>query len=139
MLVLQSAIAIQMQCPQDRVVIAMAFQGLCSSLASAVALQIGTTLFKSKLVSELSATPGLDVQAIVDAGATGFQGMGLSLEELHIVRGNYNLAVRDAFYLALGLVAITFFASWGLGNTTAVGRNIGNILQRLQKRKHFAR
>lgn len=87
------------------------FQNFGSSLF----LTFAQTTFSNGLTHALpSFAPGVDVQAVVKAGASGFRAV-VPPSVLPKVLLAYNQAVAQVFYLATGAVLAAFVVCWGLG------------------------
>lgn len=76
-------------------------------LGGAIWTSVGNTVFNNKLVAGLSATTGLNAQAIVQAGATNLRHV-VPAADLPAVLIQYSDALRACFYtgVAAGCVAI---------------------------------
>ena len=108
-------IAIQNTLPPAQLSIGMSLMVFSQTFGGALFLAVADTDFTSSLVKVLTnISPPVDVQAIVEAGATGFRAV-TSNEELPSVLIAYNEAVRNTFYLGAGATVASFAFSWGLG------------------------
>ena len=108
-------VAIQNTLPPAQVPVGMATLVFFQTFGGALFLAVSDTDFTSSLVKALSTLePPVDVQQIVQAGATRFREV-VSQEDLPGVLLAYNMAVRNTFYLGAG-AAVTFFVfAWGMG------------------------
>ena len=108
-------IAIQNTLPPAQVSVGMSVLVFFQTFGGALFLAVDDTDFTSSLAKELKALkPPVDVQAIIQAGATRFREV-VSSEDLPGILIAYNVAVRNTFYLgAAGAVAVFVFG-WGMG------------------------
>lgn len=85
------------------------------TLGSSLFLSFAQTTFTNGLMNALPHfAPGVDVQQVVDAGASNFR----TLIDPKFISGiilAYNQAVSHVFYLATGAIAAGFLFSCGLG------------------------
>ena len=85
------------------------------SFGAAVFLSFAETIFSNSFSTLLpERAPTVNVQAIVDAGATGFRKF-VSKTDLVEVLAAYAQSIDRVFYLAAGLGAGCFLFSWGMG------------------------
>jgi hypothetical protein len=82
--------------------------------SGALFLAISNSVLSNKLVEEISKRiPDIDPSTIVNAGATGIRTI-VDADQLPLVLEAYNIAVRNVFYIAVGvgggaLIASLFF------------------------------
>ncbi|KAJ5116845.1 hypothetical protein N7456_001193 [Penicillium angulare] len=88
-------------------VIIMFFQMLGGALAPSV----GQNLFTDGLLRNLDKMPGVDVAAIVAAGATDFRSL-VPAELMDVVVAAFNSALRDVFWFAFAAPALAWGISW---------------------------
>lgn len=95
--------------------IGQAFLIFQQTFGGAFFLAIGQTLFNSSLEEALRKyAAGVDVQAIIHAGASGVRDV-VSAQDLTSVLRAFNESVRHQFYLAAACSSITFFTCLGMG------------------------
>jgi hypothetical protein len=86
-------------------VMVMLFQMLGGVLAPSV----GQNLFTDGLLRSLSKVQGIDVPAVVEAGASGFR--DIVLWEL---MNAFNSALRNVFWVALATPVLAWITSWAM-------------------------
>lgn len=85
------------------------------TFGGAVVSAIANVIFNNKLESELrSRLPHLDVNVIIDAGATSIRKV-TSAEDLPQVLASYAKGVDNTFYLAIAASCAMFLTAWGIG------------------------
>jgi hypothetical protein len=80
-------------------------------LGGALATSIGQNLFTDRLIRELRAVDGVDVAAVVKAGAKDFRKL-VPVELMNAVAEAFGSATRSVFLLALATAVIAFASSW---------------------------
>lgn len=111
----QGMIALQTVLPDSQVAVAMAVMMFLQGLIGSIVISIANTIFDNSLLSEIRVgAPSANAEAVLAAGATAFRKV-VSPEQLPGVLSAYAISFDRVFYLAVGLAATMFFASWGLG------------------------
>lgn len=115
MAVQQGVIAVQTVLKLDQIPVGIAAIISMQSLGGAVFVSVGNNILQNTL-NEASATnelPGVDVKAVITAGATQFRSIvpATTLPALLVV---YNTALRKVFTCAIPLSGLAFFASFFL-------------------------
>lgn len=115
MAVQQGVIAVQTVLKLDQVPIGIAAIVSMQSLGGAVFVSVGNNILQSVLdqASAANELPGVDVEAVIAAGATQFRSMvpAASLPALLVV---YNRALQKVFTAAIPLSGLAFVAALGL-------------------------
>lgn len=115
MAVQQGVIAVQTVLPLDKVPIGIAAVVSMQSLGGAVFVSVGNNILQNMLDKASSAheIPGVDVKAVIEAGATQFRSIvpAASLPALVIA---YNSALQKVFIAAIPLSGLAFIAALGL-------------------------
>jgi len=85
------------------------------NFGAALFISLAQTIFSSTLIHELpKEAPGIDVQAVINAGASSFRAV-VSKALLPGVLLAYDHAVSRVFYLAAGAGVAGFVVCWGMG------------------------
>lgn len=93
----------------------MAFMVFAQSIGPALILAICNVIFDSSLRSQVSQlAPGVDAQAILDAGATGFRTF-VKPGDLPGVLHAYANSIDRVFYLVAAMAAACAIFCWGMG------------------------
>jgi len=82
----------------------------CKLLGGAMFLSVGSSVFSQHLQKNLSNIPGLNVQAVVAAGATGLQ-TSVPAALLPQAREAYNDALKHVFVVSLGLSCLAILGA----------------------------
>lgn len=108
----QGFTAVQAVLSPDEISIGTAAIVASQSLGGAIFLSVGNTLFQNHLMqaSAQNSVPGVDIQAVLEAGATAFENLvpASSLPQLLIV---YNEALRVTFTVAIPLAGVAAIAA----------------------------
>lgn len=80
-------------------------------LGGALATSSGQNVFADSLIKKLRKIEGLDVAAVVDAGAKDFRQF-VSQDLVGEIIHAFQFALRRAFLLAMAIAAIAFASSW---------------------------
>jgi len=111
----QSLVAVQNHVTPPEIPVAMSVLIFFQTLGSSLFLSFAQTTFTNGLMNALPHfAPGVDVQLVVNAGASNFRSV-VSPALLPGVILAYNQAVAHVFYLATGAIMAGFAFSWGLG------------------------
>ncbi|KAI4249995.1 MAG: hypothetical protein LQ352_005454 [Teloschistes flavicans] len=87
----------------------------CQSFGAATFLSFAETIFSNSFSTLLpQRVPAVNVQAVIDAGATGFRKF-VSKTDLVGVLAVYAKSIDRVFYLAAGMGAGCFLFAWGMG------------------------
>lgn len=103
----QGFTAVQSVLPKESIAVGTASVVASQSLGGAIFISVGNSLFQARLRALASdgALPGLDVQAVISAGATAFRDM-VTPEQLQILVGDYNGALQSVLTLSIPLGAL---------------------------------
>lgn len=82
-------------------------------LGGALAPSVGQNLFTDGLLRSLNKVQGIDVTAVVEAGASGFREI-VPQERLNAVVDAFNSALRNVFWVALATPALSWITSWAM-------------------------
>lgn len=94
---------------------ALALIVFMQNLGGAIFLALAQTIFSRQITDNLeNFAPGVNVQTVEAAGATGFRKV-ISPADLIGVLKAYSLAVSRDFYLAVGCAGATLICCWGMG------------------------
>ncbi|KAH7143861.1 major facilitator superfamily domain-containing protein [Dactylonectria macrodidyma] len=108
-------ISIQANTPPEITSIATAVLVFAQTFGGAVFVSISNVIFNNKLKDELTARlPHLDVNTIIDAGATGVDKVVPS-KDLPGALAAYAKGVDAVFYLSVASSCIMFFTAFGMG------------------------
>jgi hypothetical protein len=109
-------VAVQNTLPSKMVSISTSLLVFSQTLAGAVILTIGETLFTSSLKTQIPKyAPGVSVAALIDAGATGIRTLITDPTTLADVLLGYSKSIDRVFYLAIGCSAACAFCACGMG------------------------
>lgn len=99
----------------NEIPVAMSLLIFSQNIGASLFLSFAQTTFSNGLTNSLPIfAPGIDVQRVVDAGASGFRAV-VAPSLLPSVLLAFNQAVSHVFYLTTGAVLGAFIACWGLG------------------------
>ena len=85
------------------------------SISTSVFIVVANTVFVGSLRSTVPVyAPGVDVEAIIVAGATGFRDV-VSKNQLSSVIDAYSESLDKVFYISVACALVAFFLSFGLG------------------------
>ena len=81
-------------------------------------MSIAQNIFSSELVKGLRGIEGVDVQMVVDAGASDVVRVvkGLGVEVIQMVLEAYNGGLTKAFWLAVARAGLAMICSFGIEN-----------------------
>ncbi|TDZ13443.1 Efflux pump roqT [Colletotrichum spinosum] len=108
MAIQQGFTAVQAVLPPDEIAIGTAAVVASQSLGGAVFVSVGNALFQNQLLRD--AVPGVDVRAVLEAGATAFR-TEVPADLLPALLEVYNGALRVAFTAAIPLAGVAAIAS----------------------------
>lgn len=95
--------------------VAMSLIVFFQNLGSSLFLSFDQTAFSNGLINALPGfAPGIDVEAVIQAGASGYRAVVPPALLPGVIRA-YSQAVSHVFYLATGAAVAAFFACWGMG------------------------
>ena len=95
--------------------VAMSLIIFFQNIGASLFLSFAQTTFSSGLTHALPVfAPGVDVQSVIKAGASGFRDV-VTPALLPGVLLAYSQAVSHVFYLTTGAILAAFIASWGMG------------------------
>ncbi|KAH8879153.1 MFS general substrate transporter [Thozetella sp. PMI_491] len=107
-------VIVQQDTIADKSAISLAVLNLSMSLGLAVGVSAGQTIFRSQLSSFLTQyVPGVDPNAVLDAGATSIVGLG-SPDQALLLNTTYNMAITRIFYIPAASSALAFMGSFGM-------------------------
>lgn len=93
----------------------IAFMVFSQAIGPAIANTLYNVIFLSSLPSQIAEfAPQANVQAIINAGASGFRSV-VSPVDLNGVLAAYSNSLGRIYYLAAAFAAICGIASWGMG------------------------
>jgi hypothetical protein len=108
-------LAIQNNLSPQEIPVGMSLLMFSQNFGAALFISLAQTIFSSTLVHELPiAAPGIDVQAVINAGASSFRAV-VSKALLPGVLLAYDQAISHVFYLATGAGVAAFVVCWGMG------------------------
>ena len=112
---LKPLLAMQNSVKPVEIPVAMSLLIFFQNMGSALFISFAQTTFTSGLTHALPIfAPGVDVESVIQAGASGFR----DAVKPTLLRGvllAYSQAVSHVFYLATGAVLGAFIASWAMG------------------------
>jgi hypothetical protein len=109
-------VAIQNTLPASMISISMSLLTFTQTLGGAVMLTCGETIFTNSLRETIPTyANGVNPEAIIAAGATGFRGIITNPTQLAGVLIAYSKSIDRVFYLAIGCSCACFFCAWGMG------------------------
>ena len=108
-------VAVQNNLHPKQIPVAMALLMFSQALGGAMFLSFSSTIFTNSLRNLIPQyAPGVDPQAIVDAGAIGFRNL-VKGDDLNNVLVAYALSVDRVFYLVSAAAICCFIFGWGMG------------------------
>ena len=115
MAVQQGIIAVQTVLPLEQIPIGIAAVISMQSLGGAIFVSVGNNILQNKLnqASAANALPGIDVKAVIAAGATQFRSI-VPVESLSALLVAYNYALQRVFISAIPLSGLAFIVALGL-------------------------
>lgn len=111
MAIQQGFTAIQIVLPLDEVAIGTAAVVAFQSLGGAIFVSVGNTILQNTLLSaaDNNALPGIDIQAVIDAGASEFRNM-VTTDQLPALLQVYNRALQKVFIAAIPMIGLAFIS-----------------------------
>ena len=115
MAVQQGIIAVQTVLPLEQIPIGIAAVISMQSLGGAIFVSVGNNILQNMLdqASAGNALPGIDVKAVIAAGATQFRSI-VPAESLRALLVAYNYALQRVFIAAVPLSGLAFIVAFGL-------------------------
>ncbi|KAI1769876.1 MFS general substrate transporter [Hypoxylon cercidicola] len=108
-------IAVQAAMDGEELASGVAFMVFSQAIGPAIANTLYNVIFLSSLPSQIAEfAPQANVQAIINAGASGFRSV-VSPADLNGVLVAYSNSLGRIYYLAVAFAAICGIASWGMG------------------------
>jgi hypothetical protein len=108
-------IAVQVVLPDADMPVACAWVVFFRVLGAAVGVAVAENIFANTLIEQLRRIAGLDLQAVLDAGAANTELVALVPEGLlAAVREAYAAGVRKAFVLPIAAAGVAFVCSLGM-------------------------
>ena len=108
-------VAVQNNLQPMQIPVAMALVMFSQTFGGAMFLSFGDTIFTNSLRTLVGQfAPNVNVQAVIDAGATGFRNV-VSGADLDNVLRAYAISVDRVFYLAAAAGVCCFIFAWGMG------------------------
>ncbi|RDW65809.1 MDR family MFS transporter [Aspergillus mulundensis] len=99
----------------DDISTAMAIMTCAQTFGGAIFLAVGEVIFAQALRAKIPGyAPSVDVEAVIEAGATGFRDV-VTAQELRGVLMAYAGSIDRVFYLNVALSCVQFVLSWGVG------------------------
>lgn len=109
----QPNIAAQTVLPKEDVPTGVSLITFIQFLSGTIFVTVSQTLLENKLISGLEGkVQGLDPSAIANQGATSLRQL-VSADQLQFVLNVYNDALRNIWYLSLGMACLVFLGSFG--------------------------
>lgn len=102
--------AVPLVLADDDLAVASALVAFCNSLGPTLGIGIGQSIFTSELVRQLARVPGLDVGAVIKAGATDLSAV-VPGPLLGVVREAFDYALTRAFALAIASAGVALCCS----------------------------
>lgn len=108
-------VAVQNSVTPTEMATAMAILTCSQTFGGAVALSIAQAIFTQGLRTNIPKyAPTVNVEAVIEAGATGFW-LIVPSSELRAVLAAYCKSINWAIYLVVSLSVLQFAFSWGVG------------------------
>lgn len=112
---LQPMVAVQNILPREQIPLGMSLISFCQTFGGTLSLSLAQNVFTSSLREGLKTfAPLVDVEKVLDAGATGFRDVVRPGEVAGVIRA-YDFGLRRIFYLAAALSVGCFVFAWGMG------------------------
>ena len=109
MAIQQGFTAVQIVLPLDEVAIGTAAVVAFQSLGGAIFVSVGNTILQNTLLSSASRLPNVDIQAVINAGASDFRKV-VTPEQLPELINVYNDALTKVFTAAIPMAGMAVFA-----------------------------
>lgn len=108
----QGFTAVQTVLPLQQIPIGTAAVVASQSFGGAIFVSVGNNILQNQLraSSESGRIPGVDIQAVLDAGANGFRSI-VDADELPALLVEYNSALQKVFSAAIPVAGLAFVAS----------------------------
>lgn len=111
----QPIVAVQNYCTEEQVSIGVSAVMFAQGFGPALFLSFAQTIFSNSLKHEIPHyAPEVDVQSVINAGATGFREI-VAPASLRGVIDAYNKSGNDVFYLITAAAVAVFVFGWGMG------------------------
>jgi hypothetical protein len=108
---------------REQVSIGLSIINLSNFLGSTIFVTVGQALLQNQLVKKLKPVlPNLNLDDLTQSGASSIIG-SVSGDQLPAVLRAYNDSLRSVWYLALGLAALVFLASFRMEWRSVKGHN----------------
>ena len=107
----QGYVAVQSVLPLDQIALGSALVVAFQNLGAAIFASVGNTVLLNELYD--AALPGIDINAVIAAGATGFRTL-ISKEKLPLFLDIYNQALRKVFLMGIVCSGLAFLTALGL-------------------------
>ncbi|KAB8292520.1 hypothetical protein EYC80_008230 [Monilinia laxa] len=125
----QGFTAVQTVLPLKQVPIGTAAVVACQSFGGAIFVSVGNNILQNQLISSAKEgkLPGVDIQAVLDAGATNFRSV-VDPAHLPALLEEYNGALQRVFLVSIPVSALAFIASlfleWKSVRTRKTGEKV---------------
>ncbi|KAF5868754.1 putative major facilitator superfamily transporter protein [Botrytis fragariae] len=108
----QGFTAVQTVLPLEKIPIGTAAVVASQSFGGAVFVSVGNTILQNQLKASYDSgqLPGINIQAVLDAGATGFRSV-VDADQLPALLEVYNGALQKVFIAAIPVTALAFISS----------------------------
>lgn len=108
----QGFTAVQTVLPLDKIPIGTAAVVASQSFGGAIFVSVGNTILQNEVKSSSMSgqLPGIDIQAVLDAGATGFRSV-VTADQLPALLEAYNGALQKVFIAAIPVIGLAFISS----------------------------
>ncbi|KAF7945096.1 hypothetical protein EAE96_009876 [Botrytis aclada] len=108
----QGFTAVQTVLPLDKIPIGTAAVVASQSFGGAVFVSVGNTILQNQLKASYDSgqLPGVNIQAVLDAGATGFRSV-VDADQLPALLEVYNGALQKVFIAAIPVTGLAFISS----------------------------
>lgn len=111
----QPIIAVQAAMDGEELASGVAFMVFSQAIGPAIANTLYNVIFLASLPAQIAeCAPRANVQAIIDAGASGFRSV-VEPADLNGVLVAYSNSLGRIYYLAVAFAAICGVAAWGMG------------------------
>ncbi|KAL8781664.1 MAG: hypothetical protein Q9213_005906 [Squamulea squamosa] len=131
----QSSTAAQRVLDKDNAPIGVSLMFFGQSLGGVISLSAAQNVLSNNLIANLSAFPNIDPRTIVETGATALRSI-FSPSDLPEVLLAYSKAIKQVFYIALGISSASIFAGLSMEWRSVKGMNRGkaSLFSRLTRR-----
>ena len=116
----QGYMAAQSVLNAEQIALGSALVSALQSLGGAISVSVGNTVLLNKLYD--AALPGIDIDAVVAAGATGFRAL-VPEERIPALLDVYNEALRKVFVIGIVCSGLAFLAALGLEWRSVIEEN----------------